>query len=98
MVVLPRIERLCPTSEVAVSPKIVSDCLFGRQEARVVVPGPAEGRSLEPITPAFCFNSTGVMDSGQPLRGFRNDGREFLATAWTRLIGRGMKIVSQIDA
>ena len=38
-----------------------------RQRAALVIPGRAEGASPESIT------TTGSMDSGQPLRGFRND-------------------------
>jgi len=41
-----------------------------------VIPGRAKGASPESIT-----SCTGVMDSGQPLRGFRNDAKEFCLIA-----------------
>src|SRR5258706_8488087 len=45
------------------------------------------GGSPESITPVFPTIATGAMDSGQPLRGFRNDRCEFcLATIGKRAV------------
>src|SRR5947207_11233521 len=53
------------------------------------------GASPESITPVFPAISTGVMDSGQPLRGFRNDHREFFSSL-LHSVQRRAKVVGDV--